>query len=265
MKSRFMFLVQRRGGSQLWNRLLGQVDDQQIDPAKHEVWIECLKEGPPRLPVEQEVYYYALYSQAPEILAGVEGQPILDPQKNYAFMLYAEEESNKPTWSASSLEEWLPQKDWEVFFMVRDGRNHITSPLRGEHIVAIASGQEKQWDFLNDLEKFEQLAIHWNQKATLALEAEEKCKHFHIVHYEEMIKDPFIFLKGLLLYCNMTPTCRPIETKLRTSSVWTEGHSSTGKMLVSGENRFEMWSTRHWQIYDRIMKRTMQKLGYIKG
>jgi len=266
MKSRFMFLVQRRGGGTLLNRLLAQISDEEERAAN----TEFARVVP--LPTAEYCLFHSLYTSVPEMInRGIPGIPRLQ-----AFSTYAEADGYDPnlplytqclpSWATNNLEEWLPSHEWEVFTLVRDGRNHVTSLAKGEYrLREMENGitdEKEPFEFLEDMKEFEKQCYIWKLKNRLYLDSAQDHDHFHLIRFEDLVADPYGFLAELLIKCELIPELDDVvSVHHNVTSVWRKSESHYHPPEIQN-NRHLCWQEAHYEMCYRIMSPELKDLGY---
>jgi len=275
MNNRFMFFVQERGGSNLLNRLLSQIGDNELE---ERALVHGGEKDIRKLPTKEDVKFYPLYQPVAKILT--EQQDSLD--QRCAYLMYAEDwwgsespESNiKPIWGPSMLRSWLSPGNWLVFSMLRDGRNQVTSRLIGDYInqnPAILSSHNKAFTprdeivnaALSELDKFERLCLSWAMKVRVHLANLEKFSSMYtILKFEDMTSNPQTFLIDLLEKCGLTPNLESAKSvDLNSTSIW--GRGKKFHAAEASNSRYKKWNDIHYEICKKVMGEELALLGYI--
>jgi len=273
MTSKFMFFCQERGGGTLYSRLLSQSGDDILGTHHNQSQITML-------PTAEDIKFYPLYQDVPKIISD-KVDPINQPT---AYCMYAEcwwglrtieTGPAEPIWGPSMINRWLPRDRWKVISLLRDGRSHVTSKVLGEYINAwnhrhtdqiskihmISKDQpEVIHDALSNLDEFERNCKFWKAKARMNIRNDKQFPNYYVVRFEDMVKDPYVFLDKILRMCGLTPNLEnPAPVKVNTTSIWGQGkHHEVSEQT----NRYSVWEDKHYEICRQIMAPELRELGY---
>jgi hypothetical protein len=261
-----MFFVQERGGSTIFNRLISETGDEKIKKSKS---IHGSPEDIRSLPVKEDIKLYPLYQTVPQFITE-------DNEEYCAYCMYAEDWWGQyPTdpdyclYGPNLIQSWLPEDDWMVFALLRDGRNQITSRMIGNWMNTDLEFNKKRrppdsevtTKALSDLDKFERQCLMWKLKTEMHLTNRESFSNYTILKFEDMTAAPEKFLTDLLQRCNLTPDPKKIiSPKVNTSSIW--GKNRESQTTENQNTRYLLWEDVHYEICERVMGAELTAMGY---
>ena len=205
MKKRFMFFVQKRGGGTVFNRLLASIDDSEFTEEGQKSLEKPFARIVP-LPTVEKCIFHSLFTSVPELL---KDSPC-SPTELCAYSVYAEfgyhgstlPDSNiitDPFYSPSKVVSNLPPPQWRIFSLLRDGRNQVTSRLIGDVYGHQPKHGKECISMLDDLNKFRAACISWKIKASWNLQSAAIHSDYHLIFFEELIKDPHQFVVQIFI------------------------------------------------------------------